>query len=124
MNPAPNRIDCHAHVIDPKAFPFQPGVGYTPRADETGTAGAFRATLAASSVSHAVLVQPSCYGTDNAAMMNTITASDGRMKGIVVLSPDAPETRFARLAEAGAVGLRLNLQQTDPYWLRMVTVSR
>lgn len=114
MENPPNRVDCHAHIVDPKSFAFQPDVGYTPRPDETGTADAFRATLNGNGVSHAILVQPSCYGTDNDAMMDAIANSDGAMRGIVVVGSDATEPTLARLAEGGAVGARLNLVQTDP----------
>ena len=58
-------VDCHLHIIDHGRFPFRPGLGYTPRPDETGTREALAATLDAHGVAHALLVQPSGYGFDN-----------------------------------------------------------
>jgi len=29
-------VDCHLHIIDHGRYPFRPGVGYTPRPDESG----------------------------------------------------------------------------------------
>jgi predicted TIM-barrel fold metal-dependent hydrolase len=119
-----NRVDCHAHIVDPGRFAFQPGVGYSPRSDEAGTSEAFRATLDANGVSHAVLVQPSCYGTDNSAMMDAIANSGGRMKGIVAVGPEVAEPELARLSNAGVVGVRLNLQQSDPHWFERPEIHR
>ena len=46
--------------------------GYRPRPHETGTREAFAAVLDAHGVPHALLVQPSCYGVDNAAMLDAV----------------------------------------------------
>jgi len=39
------RIDCHAHVIDHRRFPFDDGPGYKPRPDEDGPVELYRAVL-------------------------------------------------------------------------------
>ena len=108
------RADCHAHIIDPTHFPYTVGPGYKPRPDEVGDRQAFGDTLAAHGVTHALLVQPSCYGTDNAAMLDAMQASGGQIKGIAVLRPDVADAELTRLATAGVVGIRLNLMRTDP----------
>jgi predicted TIM-barrel fold metal-dependent hydrolase len=108
------RIDCHAHVIDPARFPYVPGAGYQPKPEEAGPREAFAAVLEAHGVSHALLIQPSCYGVDNAAMLDAIAESGGRFKGIARASAEAGERELARLADRGVVGLRFNLVSYDP----------
>jgi predicted TIM-barrel fold metal-dependent hydrolase len=102
-------IDCHAHIIDPARFPLAAGPGYKPRLDEAGPREAFCAVLDAHSVRHALLVQPSGYGYDNAAMLDAIAAYPGRFKGIAVIDPETPERELAKLSELGVVGVRFNL---------------
>lgn len=111
--PANGSIDCHAHLIDPARFAFVDGAGYRPQAHETGTREAFAAVLDAHRVSHALLVQPSCYGTDNAAMLDGMARSRGRFKGIAVVAADIGERELTALAEAGVVGVRFNLVTYD-----------
>ena len=67
-------------------IPFRPGVGYTPRPDETGTREALASLLDAHGVAHALLVQPSGYGFDNSAMLDAMAAAPGRYKAIAVIS--------------------------------------
>jgi predicted TIM-barrel fold metal-dependent hydrolase len=111
---ATNRIvDCHAHIIDPRRFAYADGPGYTPRPDETGTREAFSAVLQAHKVEHALLVQPSCYGLDNAAMIDAMSNDPGRFKAIAVVSPGASDRELSDLAERGVVGVRFNLVNYD-----------
>ena len=108
------RVDCHAHIIAPARFPYADGPGYRPRPDETGDAEGFAAILAAQDVTHAVLVQPSCYGEDNAAMLDAMEQSHGRYKGIAVVSPQATENELLALKRQGIVGVRLHLVRSSP----------
>ncbi len=107
------QADCHAHIIAPAEFPYADGPGYKPRRDEVGDREAFARVLATHEVSHALLVQPSCYGTDNAAMLDAMGASGGRIKGIAVIPPHLSEREMQRLRDQGVVGVRLNLMRTD-----------
>jgi len=109
-----SKADCHAHIIAPAQFPFADGPGYKPRPDEVGDRHAFGKTLAAHGVSHALLVQPSCYGTDNAAMLDAMRANGAWIKGIAVVPPDISDRDIRRLKDEGVVGIRLNLMRTDP----------
>ena len=111
--PADGSIDCHAHVIDPQRFAYVDGAGYRPQPHETGTREAFTATLDAHGVAHALLVQPSCYGIDNAAMLDAVAHSRGRFKAIAVVAPDIAERELTALAEGGVVGVRFNLVTYD-----------
>jgi predicted TIM-barrel fold metal-dependent hydrolase len=101
--------DCHAYIVDPDRFPFAPGHGYRPLAHENGPREAFAATLAGAGVTHALLVQPSCYGYDNTALFDALARSGGRFRAIVVVPLDASSEQLAGMVAAGAVGVRFNL---------------
>jgi predicted TIM-barrel fold metal-dependent hydrolase len=103
-------IDTHAHIIDPGRFPFAVGPGYKPKPHESGTAEAYCATLDASGVAQALLVQPSGYGYDNRAMLDAMARYPGRFKAIAVVDPASPERTLLDLAVKGVVGVRFNLQ--------------
>jgi predicted TIM-barrel fold metal-dependent hydrolase len=107
------RADCHAHIIAPHAFAYTSGPGYKPRPDEMGDCVRFFDTLDAHTMSHALLVQPSCYGYDNACMLDAIGRSRGRFKGIAVVPPQVSEKEWERLRDQGVVGVRFNLMRTD-----------
>lgn len=107
-------VDCHAHVIAPDRFPYADGPGYKPRPDETGDCDTFRQVLASHGISHALLVQPSCYGHDNACMLDAMARSKGRFKGIAVVAPQATDTEMQSLKAKDVVGIRLNLIRSDP----------
>ncbi len=115
--PVDGSIDCHAHVIDPQRFAYVDGAGYRPQPHETGTREAFTATLDAHDVTHALLVQPSCYGIDNAAILDAVVRSRGRFKGIAVVAPDIAERQLTALADRGVVGVRFNLVTYDRHAL-------
>lgn len=107
------RVDAHLHVIDPLRHPFVPGCGYHPQDPvEWGTSAQLDVMMAARGVSHGLLVQPSCYGTDNRAMLDAIRRGDGRLRGIAVIDPEISEAGLDELAASGIVGVRLNLEQS------------
>jgi len=107
--PVDRLIDCHAHVIDTARFPLAGGPGYKPRPHETGPKEVYCGVLDSHHVRHALLVQPSGYGTDNAAMLDAIASYPRRFKGIAVLDPRTPERALEGLARQGVVGVRFNL---------------
>jgi predicted TIM-barrel fold metal-dependent hydrolase len=102
-------IDCHAHIIDPHRFPIKGRHGYVPGPDEVGLPESYSEVLKEHDVQHAVLVQPSCYGTDNSAMLDVMASHPGRYKGIAVVDASLSEDGFDRLHAAGVVGMRFNL---------------
>jgi predicted TIM-barrel fold metal-dependent hydrolase len=102
-------VDCHNHIIDPVRFPFAPRGGYRPRPDEGGSREAFAEILDAHRMHYALLVQPSCYGTDNRAILDAIAWKPGRFKAIGVLDPSTSERELDVLRARGLVGVRFNL---------------
>jgi predicted TIM-barrel fold metal-dependent hydrolase len=102
-------IDCHNHIIDPVRFPFVASGGYRPRKDEEGAREALAAALEANGMRHALVIQPSCYGSDNRALLDALAWRPGLFKAIGVLDTAISEAELGRLREQGFVGVRFNL---------------
>ena len=103
------KIDCHCHILDPSAHPYDPNVKYKPAGQEIGTATQFRALCDAYRVDHAVLVGPnSGYGEDNRCLLDFLAAGAGRFKGIAVVHNDASTEQLVALKARGVVGIAIN----------------
>ncbi|MFT4271141.1 MAG: amidohydrolase family protein [Pantoea sp.] len=100
--------DCHVHLFMPDIFSYSSERCYTP-------ASATLIDLAAHSemlgVSHTVLVQPSCYGTDNRALCHGLTVlGSEKARGVVVLDVEhVTDEELRALHLKGVRGIRLNL---------------
>ena len=102
-------IDCHVHVFDPDRFPYAPDAWYVPTGPETGTVEQLRRTHDVHGVRHAVLVGPnSGYGEDNRYLVDAVTRSDGRFRGMAVVPNTATREQLSGLRDAGIVGVTLN----------------
>jgi predicted TIM-barrel fold metal-dependent hydrolase len=115
--------DCHNHIIDPARFPFAPQGGYRPLSQEGGSREALASVLDFHRVTHALIVQPSCYGTDNRALLDAIAWKPDRFKGVGVLDPDIAERELVSLRARGLVGVRFNLQFYPDTLTRLGTPS-
>jgi predicted TIM-barrel fold metal-dependent hydrolase len=113
MNSGQPVVDCHAHIIDPGRFPFDDGPGYMPRKNEVGLRETYAALLARHGVRHALLVQPSCYGFDNSAMLDAVARDPATYKAIAMVDPTTSEPKLRELARRGVVGVRFNLVSYD-----------
>ncbi len=99
-------VDAHCHVFGPGAqFPFAPERKYTPCDASKEQLFALRDQLG---VSRNVIVQATCHGADNAAMVDAVQAADGRARGIATVRPDITDTELRRLDGAGVRGVRFN----------------
>ena len=99
--------DCHAHIFGPvEQYPFTPKRSYTP---PEANLAAYRRMLAALGIAHAVIVQPSVYGTDNRCTYDTVVAAAGAWRGVAVVSPSVNEHELERLHAAGFRGVRVNV---------------
>lgn len=103
----PGACDCHVHVFDPVRFPFSASRSYTPPAATVEDLNDFHRQLG---IQRVVVVQPSCYGTDNSAMVDAIARlGRDRARGIAVVDLDAvTPSQLEQLHEKGVRGLRLN----------------
>ena len=112
------KIDCHAHVFDPVAFPYGNDIDYKPSGQEIGTPPQLDAVMKTYGVTHALLVQPnSGYGSDNSCMLDTIARGNGRFKGIAIIDFDADLAALRDLQARGIVGAAFNptFHGTDYY---------
>lgn len=98
--------DAHCHVFGPgDAFPYAPGRTYTPVDAGKETLFALHRHLG---IERSVIVQASCHGRDNTAMLDAIAAGGGRYKGIAMVDPDVPADELKRLDDGGIKGVRFN----------------
>lgn len=102
------RIDCHVHVVDPSRHPF-PERAKVPDAASHASLADLDAVLTRHEIAGALIVQPSPYLTDNAALLDALARCGGRHRGIAAVRPEADAHELDRLAAAGVVGVRLNL---------------
>ena len=100
--------DCHVHLFGPfERYPLDGRRLYTP---DPALAADLTAMLDGAGMARAVLVQPSAYGTDNRCMLDAMAESPQRLRGVVVIDPDAAEAgELARMHALGVRGTRLNL---------------
>ncbi len=104
--PLPGAVDAHCHVFGPMAqFPFSPKAKYLP---EDAGADALFALRDHLGFARNVIVQASCHGTDNSAMLHAIAKSNGRARGVAVVEPAIDEKELHVLHEGGIRGIRFN----------------
>ena len=102
----PGSCDTHCHVFGPgNLFPYAETRKYTPPDAPKETLRQLHDTLG---LERAVIVQASCHGTDNTAMLDAIAASDGRYRGVCNANVSFSETRFEQLHAGGIRGVRFN----------------
>jgi len=98
--------DAHCHVFGPGAvFPYAPTRKYTPPDAPREKLQALHAMLG---VQRAVIVQASCHGSDNAAMLDAIAHSKGAWRGVCNANADFSGADFERLHAGGVRGVRFN----------------
>jgi predicted TIM-barrel fold metal-dependent hydrolase len=100
--------DCHVHLFGPfERYPLDGRRLYTP---DPALASDLTAMLDGAGLGRAVLVQPSAYGTDNRCMLDALAEHPQRLRGVVVIDPDAAEAdELAHMRALGVRGVRLNL---------------
>jgi predicted TIM-barrel fold metal-dependent hydrolase len=99
-------IDSHAHVFA-RGLPLAATRRHAP--DYEATLAEYLALLDAHGVSHGVLVQPSFLGTDNGFLIDALRAAPARLRGVAVIDPQVDDATLQAMAEAGIVGIRLNI---------------
>jgi len=104
--PPPGAVDAHCHVFGPAdTFPYAPERKYTPCDAPKEKLFALREFLG---FSRNVIVQASCHGTDNAAMVDALKSADGKARGVAVVKGDISHADLAAMDEAGVRGVRFN----------------
>ncbi|QCO06497.1 amidohydrolase family protein [Azospirillum argentinense] len=104
--PPPGAVDAHCHVFGPAdRFPYAPERKYTPCDAPKEKLFALRDDLG---FARNVIVQATCHGKDNRALVDALRASNGLARGVASVGPSITEGELAELHEAGVRGVRFN----------------
>ena len=104
--PPAGAVDAHCHVFGPAAvFPYAPERKYTPCDAPKEKLFALRDFLG---FERNVIVQATCHGADNRALVDALEASGGKARGVATVREDISEAELERLDKAGVRGVRFN----------------
>jgi 2-pyrone-4,6-dicarboxylate lactonase len=99
-------VDAHCHVFGPAAeFPFAPERKYTPCDAGKNKLFELRDYLG---FERNVIVQATCHGKDNTAVVDALRASGNRARGIASVGPNVTDEELAVMNLAGVRGVRFN----------------
>ena len=99
-------VDAHCHVFGPSPeFPFAPERKYTPCNAGKEKLFELRDHLG---FTRNVIVQATCHGKDNRAMMDACRASGGLARGVASVGADITKEELNDMHEAGVRGVRFN----------------
>jgi predicted TIM-barrel fold metal-dependent hydrolase len=98
--------DAHCHVFGPAArFAYAPNRRYTP---EDAPKEALVALHAHLGIARGVIVQASCHGSDNRAMLDAIAADPARYRGVAIVDGGEKDAELGALHRGGVRGVRFN----------------
>src|SRR6516225_2948214 len=104
--PPPGAVDAHCHVFGPgSVFPYAPERKYTPVDAPKDKLFALRDVLG---FERNVIVQATCHGADNRALVDALLAADGRARGVATVAAGISDGELAALDAAGVRGVRFN----------------
>ena len=99
-------IDAHCHVFGPGAqFPYAPERKYTPCDAPKEKLFELRDFLG---FSRNVIVQATCHGADNKALIDALENSDNRARGVATVRENITDQELHTLHAAGVRGIRFN----------------
>ena len=99
-------VDAHCHVFGPgDDFPFAPERKYTPCDASKDQLWELRDFLG---FSRNVIVQATCHGADNRALVDALSHSNGLARGVATVSASITDEELQALHEAGVRGVRFN----------------
>ncbi|MEO8017388.1 MAG: amidohydrolase family protein [Pseudomonadota bacterium] len=115
FHPAPSRpafclpsgaVDAHCHVFGPGAvFPYAPERKYTPCDAPKEKLWELRDHLG---FARNVIVQATCHGADNRALVDALRNSGGKARGVATVGRAVTDAELADLHDAGVRGVRFN----------------
>jgi 2-pyrone-4,6-dicarboxylate lactonase len=98
--------DAHCHVFGPAGvFPYARDRSYTPADAPKEALATLHARLG---IDRAVIVQASCHGTDNRAMLDCIASAPARLRGVAIVDDSASQQDLRALHDGGVRGVRFN----------------
>jgi 2-pyrone-4,6-dicarboxylate lactonase len=99
-------VDSHCHVFGPgDTFAFAPERKYTPCDASRIQLFELRDFLG---FEKNVVVQATCHGSDNSALLDVLEHSEGRARGVAALKSDVTEAELTKMHELGVRGVRFN----------------
>jgi 2-pyrone-4,6-dicarboxylate lactonase len=102
----PGSVDAHCHVFGPSdRFPYAPERKYTPCDASKEQLFALRDHLG---FERNVIVQATCHGADNRALVDACISSGGRARGVATVRRDVSDQKLHELNAAGIRGVRFN----------------
>jgi 2-pyrone-4,6-dicarboxylate lactonase len=106
FRPPPGAVDAHCHVFGPgERFPYAPERKYTPCDAPKEKLWALRDYLG---FERNVLVQATCHGTDNRALVDALDDARGRARGVATVGHDVSDAELRALDAVGVRGVRFN----------------
>ncbi len=102
----PGAVDAHCHVFGPgDQFPFAPERKYTPCDASKHQLYALRDHLG---FDKNVVVQATCHGADNRAMVDALLHSGGKARGVATVKRSVTDGELQAMHDAGVRGVRCN----------------
>ena len=99
-------VDAHCHVFGPgDVFPFAPERKYTPCDASWEQLFALRDFLG---FEKNVVVQATCHGADNSALLDVLERSNDKARGVVTVKSDIEMAELERMHGLGVRGVRFN----------------
>ncbi|MEF7616992.1 amidohydrolase family protein [Aquincola sp. MAHUQ-54] len=99
-------VDAHCHVFGPGGrFPYAPERKYTPCDASHEQLFALRDHLG---FARNVIVQATCHGADNSALLDALAHSDGRARGVATVRRSVSDAELERMHALGVRGVRFN----------------
>jgi 2-pyrone-4,6-dicarboxylate lactonase len=99
-------VDAHCHVFGPgNVFPYAPERKYTPCDASKEQLFALRDHLG---FYKNVIVQATCHGSDNRALVDALKASNGKAKGVATVNRKVTDAELQEMHAAGVRGTRFN----------------
>jgi 2-pyrone-4,6-dicarboxylate lactonase len=121
--PPPGAVDAHCHVFGPgDRFPYAPERKYTPVDAGKDQLFALRDFLG---FERNVIVQATCHGADNGALVDALLTAAARARGVATVRAGVSRAELADLHAAGVRGIRFNFvkrlvdPKPDEYYLRL-----
>ena len=102
----PGAVDAHCHVFGPGAqFPYAPERKYTPCDASREQLFALRDHLG---FDRNVIVQATCHGSDNRALVDALLHSGGKARGVATVNRNVTDAELHAMHAAGVRGTRFN----------------
>jgi 2-pyrone-4,6-dicarboxylate lactonase len=99
-------VDAHCHVFGPGLqFPYAPERKYTPCDASKAQLYALRDHLG---FARNVIVQATCHGADNRAMVDACASSSGKARGVATVKRGVTDRELQDMHAAGVRGVRFN----------------